>query len=282
MTASRMTALKFTISFALFSALTVAQGAFVMAHGGLGAGLWLRNPAAWLLAAFPVLGLSRLWRPSLWWLLPAPLLLVASLSGTGQSGVHRWLALGPVLLNAAAFVLPFALASLRPTATAQGRLAQGAALVCVSALLAWQPDRSQLIAFGVAVLIFVWRSYGLRARLAAIIILLAALILCLMRPDPLLPVAHVEGMAALGWSISPLLGVLMTAALALCALSPLWLITQASQRTAALSLSAYFLLSGFAWLYGAYPMPLAGYGVSFVIGWWLGVAPLLAGAERSS
>ena len=53
------------------------------------------------------------------------------------------------------------------------------------------------------------------------------------------------------------------------ALSPLLL---RKSSPAALALTAYFAATSLAVLLGAYPVPLAGYGLSFVIGWWLGFA----------
>lgn len=41
-----------------------------------------------------------------------------------------------------------------------------------------------------------------------------------------------------------------------------------------MALAGYFALTGAAFLLGAYPVPLAGYGLSFVIGWWMGFACL--------
>ena len=76
-------------------------------------------------------------------------------------------------------------------------------------------------------------------------------------------------LASRGW-----LGAAMAPiALIVVALSPLLLRKSAP---AALALAAYFAATSLAFVLGAYPVPLAGYGLSFVIGWWLGFACLSA------
>jgi hypothetical protein len=109
----------------------------------------------------------------------------------------------------------------------------------------------------------------------AVVMAAAAIILCLSRPDPLAPVAHVEGIFALAWSQSPAIAVAMGFSLAAAALAPLvvWL-SHPPGMAAPLALALYLAATALAPLFGAYPVPLAGYGLSFVIGWWLGIAAL--------
>ncbi|WP_298328111.1 hypothetical protein [Asticcacaulis sp.] len=279
MTSANTRQLQLAIAFGVLSFLTVALGALTMQQAGLSAGLWLRNPVAWLVGGGLFLGLSRVVRPSVTLVWPALILLGLCFIFPGQDGVHRWLAFGPVQLNAAAVILPLVLTATRADTPSPLWLI---GLGLIAACLAWQPDRSQLLAFGVAALVLIAQTYGPRALLWAAPVAALALALCLWRPDPLLPVAHVEGVMHLAAAQSPLLAAGLMAALTLTALSPLWLWPDESQRPQAVALSLYFALSAVAWLYGAYPVPLAGYGLSFVLGWWLGVAGLFAKSAPSS
>ena len=253
-------------AFGLASLLTIVLGAVVMAQAGIPLGIWVRNPIAWLLAGVVALLLaSRGWLGAA--LAPvAPIIIPLSLIGTAQEGVHRWLDIGPVQLNAATLILPAAIAAF-PRTPATVAIPTFA---IIAALLAWQPDLSQLAGFALASLILFTRRFGLKGALGALILSIAALALCLYRPDPLLPVAHVEGIFALASSLSPGIGIAMAVSLAAAALSPLLL----WKSPAGLALAAYFSATALAVLFGAYPAPLAGYGLSFVIGWQLGFACL--------
>lgn len=110
----------------------------------------------------------------------------------------------------------------------------------------------------------------------------AAIMACLMQSDPLAPVAHVEGIFGLAWAQSPLLGLAMGLSLAVAAISPLciWL-ARPSGMIGPLALTAYFIPTALAPLFGAYPVPFAGYGVSFVAGWVLGAASLAANPVKA-
>jgi hypothetical protein len=177
--------------------------------------------------------------------------------------VHRWLELGAVQLNAAALMLPLAIAAfLRERAMLA---APGFALIAV--VLALQPDISQLAGFSLAAVILASARFGWKGAATALIIAAGAIALCLSRPDPLEPVAHVEGIFALAWAQSPNLALAMGAGLAATALSPLLLWNTGRIRWAGLALAAYFAVTALAPAFGAYPVPLAGYGLSFVIGW---------------
>lgn len=46
------------------------------------------------------------------------------------------------------------------------------------------------------------------------------------------------------------------------------------RNRSALALSAYFALLSLAPIFGHFPVPLVGLGLSFPIGWWLGFALL--------
>lgn len=261
--------------FALTSIMAVALGAWVMAQAHLPAGLWLRNPVAWLVGGAMALGLMR-WRTAGTWAVVAAIVLLAvGFLGAGSQDVHRWLSLGPVQINIAALVLPLVIVSVARKANTTGF----AALAVIATLLALQPDRSQLGALMAAGIVLAFARFGYKGAFIALIVGAAAMALCLSRPDPLAPVAYVEGIAGMAWGQSPVLAVLMVAAVVLAALSPLLIWTKGRRDNTALALALYALVSLGACAFGAYPVPLAGYGLSYVIGWWLGIGALLAKAS---
>lgn len=254
-------------TFATASLAATVLGATAMLAADVPVGIAIRNPIAWLVAgAIALVAAPRGWLGG--WPVPAALIVIAlSFVGSGQQGVHRWLDLGPIQLNAAALVLPLAIVAFTRTPA----LLAAASFIAIAGLLALQPDISQLASFTPAALIlafarFSWRGLALAAVLAA-----AAIALCLSRPDPLEPVAHVEGIFALAWTQSPALAIAAAIALAAATLAPL---LAYRDTPAASALTAYLAITALAPTLGAYPVPLAGYGLSFVIGWWLALGAL--------
>lgn len=266
------------IAFGVASFLTIALGAVVMAQADVSVGIWIRNLIAWGVAALVALLLARAGWPRSGIALVALAVIAASFLGAEQEGVHRWLGLGPIQLNAAALVLPAAIAAFDRERT-------WLAIPCfvlIGLALAWQPDISQLSALGLAALILAAARFGWRGAAVALAAGAALIALCLSRPDPLEPVVHVEGIFWLAWSQSPLLAIAMGAALAASALSPLLLWQDRETRWAAAALASYSGLSALAFIFGAYPVPLAGYGLSFVVGWMIGVSVLLGRGKVNS
>lgn len=268
---------KARLAFALASLVTIALGASVMVQADVPAATWIRNPVAWLVAG----GLAIIVARQGWlagWTAPGALLVVTlSFLGPEQQGVHRWLDLGPVELNAAALVLPLAIAT-------SGRGHPGINAACIALIagaLAWQPDISQLAGFVPAMIVLAVARFGWPGGAVAATVGAGAIALCLSRPDPLEPVAHVEGIFALAWNQSPIIALAMGASLAAAALSPLfWWRALQTERAASLALTAYFAATSLGCVLGPYPAPLAGYGLSFVVGWWLGMAALTSPRER--
>src|SRR5215213_10701013 len=99
---------RFLAAFALLSLATVAVGCAVAAAHGVPAGSWARNLAAWGVGAVAAwMAAARTSRLS-GILMIAPAALTVTLLNPGQDGVHRWIDVGPLHVNAAATLLPAA------------------------------------------------------------------------------------------------------------------------------------------------------------------------------
>jgi cell division protein FtsW (lipid II flippase) len=269
--------------FALASVAAVGAGAVTLAAAGLPPGSWLRNPMAWIVGTLIGAGLLAGGRAA-WMrsaaLVLAPLGLAATLFSEPVEGVHRWIDLGSLHVNMAALLLPpmvvaVALVGLR------SRLALAAA-AAVAILLVLQPDASQATAFTAALAVLVARSRApavLRASLGAGFA--AAAVAAWLRPDPLQPVREVEEIFSLALATAPALALLGALALAATAAAPLRLTGRGEPGDAALALGTYLIVTALAPLAGAYPVPLVGLGMSFPVGWWLGMALLCANAGTS-
>ena len=258
--------------FSISSLLVTALGAVAMAQADVPVGIWISNMIAWPAAMGAAIVLARGgWLGS--WLPPVALVVVAlSFVGPEQEGVHRWLGFNQIQFNAAALVLPAAIVAFDRTRA----VVAGPSFVVIAALLAWQPDLSQLAGFALAATILATARFGWPGLVAALVLTTAAIAACLSRPDPLDAVPYVERIFALAVDQSPVLALAMGLSLTAAVLSPLivWP-THPFCRATPVALSAYFAATAIAPMFGAFPVPLAGYGVSFVIGWGLGFAGLV-------
>jgi hypothetical protein len=197
--------------------------------------------------------------------------VAATLLGPGADGVHRWLRLGPLHLNASAALVPWLLLGLTSEVRGAREQAVVAALL-VQLLHLAQPDAAQAtaLALGVAPALgsrgFVRAGVGLPAL--ALLAGLAAL--AWLRLDGLPAVAHVEGILALArqQGAPTLLGALAALGLALLPLALPLRSGDPSVRRMAAGASLYLLGSVASTLYGSFPVPLVGAGAGPVLGWY--------------
>jgi hypothetical protein len=272
-------------------------GGMLMHWHGLPSVLWGQNLALGLVLTFTCIAFSIL--PPVTVVRPYPLiigaicvgLLAATFANAGLQGVHRWVRVGSWLVHAGAICLPaliLALGGRRGT-----RQVPGPAIVLLGAsamaLLALQPDAAQASALAGA-LFTLWlpncrRAFSLCLGAAATA---ALVVLAWVRPDPLPSIQHVEGIVGLAAQNGALW---LTAAIAALILLPLpfLLVRLGTDSLKARALGVYFCLGLVAPLWGPFPVPLMGYGLSPVVGYfialgWLalrlragGSAPSLAG-----
>lgn len=267
--------------FAAVSLAAVALGALVCAMSGVPASLRGRNLAAWVVGALAAMALAS-WagrRAPYLAVAVAMLGLCASLFDSGLEGVHRWLQVGPVRVNAAMLLSPSLVVA---TAVLAGRGWWGwlpAMLALV--ILAMQPDAAQATALALAVcaLVAVRKTDRLAVRGA---VAMGAIIIAgwsWTRPDHLTPVPEVEEIIQLAASQSLVLAAAGVILLAALAATPI-LATRGRQpdvlAAAGAALSA--LLTGWvtAPVLGAFPTPLIGVGLSPVLGVWFGIGLLAA------
>lgn len=270
--------------FGVASLVAVAAGCVAMAESGVAPSSWLRSVVAWAVGGGLAALVGRYGKPrsaSAGAVVLTTAALIATLFTEDVDGVHRWLDIGPLHINAAALLVPaliVGLAAIRMTSPIGLVLAFSTA-----AILLAQPDASQLLSFAIAASILLvrsgvapgWKTFGL---LVAVVFAIAGW----RRPDPLEPVAEVEQIFAMCLAVSPLLASIAGLALAAAALAPLSFSSSASHRArdGAIALSAYFVSVSLAPFLGWFPVPLVGLGMSFPIGFWLGMGLLFVLARR--
>jgi hypothetical protein len=206
---------------------------------------------------------------------PAFALLAATFLSPSLEGVHRWIALGPVRLNASAVTLPWLLLALR-VLLSQARPGLALGLVAMTQLIhISQPDAGQATAFsaGVLVLLSTTRSIPKGWSVAGSVIAVLGTAWAWGRADPLGAVPHVERILhlAAGQGVPWLLAALM-------ALGALFLpmifgvaalrSTRSEDAAMALSLGVYFGGTLAVTELGNFPVPVLGAGAGHVLGWY--------------
>lgn len=251
------------------SLAAVAAGCAIAASAGVPASGWGRDLGAWALGALLVSLIAM--RPR-WLRSPVAVsvlalvvaVLLATFIDSGLDGVHRWISLGPIRLNAAMLLLPATIVLVA------GRR-DGIAWVAIAAILVAQPDASQATAFAAASLVALSNRVPDWKALATGLLVAALAVASWLRPDPLAPVAEVEGIFGLA---SPVLALVAGCAVAVAALAPV--VAGSRTHPAALPLATYLAVVALMPAFGPYPVPLVGLTVSPILGWWLGIGVLAA------
>lgn len=262
----------------------LAVGVLTMRMSDVPAGVWGQNVAAWAVGTLLCLALWRTrtrsggWR---WFDFAAVITLVAlaaTLLAPGVEGVHRWVPIGPLRLHAAAVLLPLLLVALQGLSQARGWWISAGVAVGVALLLLLQPDAAQATAFAAGCLIVLIPLAGRDPlRLGCILLLPVLAGLAWLRRDPLAPVPHAEGIVHLaaglgaGWAVAAVLSLLVLPL-------PFFLAGQGAGKHAGLALGAYVTVTVLAAFLGNFPVPVMGYGVSPILGYFAALGILMRAA----
>jgi hypothetical protein len=251
----------------------VLIGLRVMSVAHVPTGIWLQNVAAVGAGLLVLWAVRRCrWRrerpgtPIPWAVIAAALVLMAlTLVAPGLQGVHRWLPVGPIRLHAGALLAPALL-------IAVGEVGPKAALgvgVVTLAIFLTQPDRAQAVSFAAGWLALTWPRRGTASKAATVVIVLLA-VGSILRTDPLMPVPYVEGIVGLAAEQGIGLAVAGVIALAILPIA----VGLLPARRAAIGVATYLTGALIAPGFGPYPVPILGYGMSPILGYYLGVAGL--------
>lgn len=259
-------------------------GVLVMRMSDVPAAVWGQNVAAWGVGTLLCLGLWRARRSSGQgrWCDFAAVLTLAALAATllapSVEGVHRWVALGPVRLHAAAVLLPLLLVAMQGLSQARGWWASAMVALGVALVLLLQPDAAQATAFAAGCLVLLLPTAGRDpARLACVLVLAVLAGLTWLQRDPLAPVPHVEGIVGLaaglgaGWAVAAVVSLLVLPL-------PFFHAARGARTHAGLALGAYVTITLVAPFQGNFPVPVMGYGVSPILGYLVGFGILMHAA----
>ncbi len=197
-------------------------------------------------------------------------------------GPHRWIRLGGVRVYLSSVIVPVLLLLLSKV-SAQSRSGDACltiAAVGTSVALLLHPDAAQLGAFAVAMLALVTGSRLSRiARMPVLVVIAACAIVVWQRPDPLAPVAHVEGVFALAARLGPIALVAAVCAAVLPAMTLLWY-ARREQSTGLLAVALYYLAMLAHAPLQITPVALLGFGAGPILGYC--IVALIAAREMES
>lgn len=203
-------------------------------------------------------------------LLPAAICaLVLPFANQGMEGVHRWISIGAVKLNVAMIVLPMILLELYQVLKIRGLTYAGVSAFIILLVLFFQPDASQLTGFAIPVMIMLslnTRSKKIRFLITGVSVLF--IVLSWIRLDHLPPVNYVERIlvmvADMGW-IWFVSGVISLAILP----APFLLLPPKNAVSVSRYIGCYYIVILLSTLFGNFPVPLMGYGISPIVGYYL-------------
>ena len=202
--------------------------------------------------------------------------LAATFAMPGSMGVHRWIPVGPLTIHAGAVCLPLAIVALGVLDAFGGKLRWGPTLLAISVatLLLLQPDAAQATAFAAAVftLLMINKQRAAAAWAAALVIFVLAA-WTWTRPDPLSPVPYVEGIIGLARQSGPVWVVASLAALAVLPL-PFFIGRSGSRPAFVRALGVYLCVCLLAPFFRHFPVPLLGFGLSPIVGYFLALGSL--------
>jgi len=196
--------------------------------------------------------------------------LVFTFISSGLEGVHRWVSVGPIQLYASAIVVPIIIINLW-SLLQEGKIMMAIiSIMCVSVILTLQPDASMMTAFSVSSIILSWNKIKNFSRFLVTVFLSGLTVVTWIFLDGLEPVSYVEGIFKLVIDMGILgliLGVISLAVLII----PFLIFPPKKNKIVSICFGIYFIIILISNVFGNFPVPLMGYGISPIIGYFISI-----------
>lgn len=214
---------------------------------------------------------------------PYPIILILILSllltfwDDGYKDVHRWVSIGNFKLNIGLIVSPVILIQIHKM---ENQIMALLVSLLTVLIFLFQPDASLVTAFSAAAVMLLIRKNSSNFTKGLIFFAaIGASVMAWYRLDSLPAVSYVEDILSLAWEISRVFGICSVLFLVLLPL-PLFVLASKENRTMAYSLGLYFSLILLATLFGNFPVMVMGYGISPIIGYFIGMVWLGDGVSN--
>lgn len=256
---------------------SVTIGAIAMYHNKVSSSIWIQNIVclviAGLISCFAVsnkfIMIKR--RTIGIFILISLLLLLLTLISPGISGVHRWISIGIIKFNVSMIVLPRIIIELWKVSQTEDLRLTVFITIAISILLAIQPDASQLTGFSIPMMIVLCNNIDKkRIRIFVVGILSILIILSWVFLDNLPAVDYVEGIVSLLGNMGLIWLVIGVISLGILPM-PFILFQPKYLKLPSICVGLYFIIILVSTLFGNFPVPLMGYGISPIIGYYIAI-----------
>lgn len=196
--------------------------------------------------------------------------LLFTFINSGIEGVHRWVSLGPIRLYISVIVLPIIIINLWNLLRKGNLMIATVSIICVSIILTLQPDASMMSAFSISSIILLWNKIK-KLPLSLLIVFLGSLtIFTWVFLDGLAPVAYVEGIFKLVSDMGIIWFILGVISLTVMII-PFLIFPPKKNKILSICFGTYFIIILISTVFGNFPIPLMGYGVSPIIGYFISI-----------
>lgn len=202
------------------------------------------------------------------------ILLFFTYFNIGLEGVHRWISIGPIKLYVSSIVMPILIIVIHKLINNKS-VSSYIAIGLASVIMFIQPDASQLTGFSVAIIIILLSK--LRKKLITYILISIMIILSVflwINLDTLKPVDYVENIIFMVTDLGYLWIILCFISLIMLII-PFILFPPRNFRVLSITIGIYYLVILGSTFFGNFPVPLMGYGISPIIGYYISITWLI-------
>lgn len=197
--------------------------------------------------------------------------IILTFVNPGIDGVHRWLSIGIIKFNVSMIVLPILIIELWKLSQIKNLRFTIIITIVISILLLIQPDASELTSFAIPMMVMLYAKTDKKCLRSFIVGILSILIIISwVFLDTLPPVSYVEGILSLLANMGLIwltLGVLSLIILPV----PFILFPPKHLKLPSTCLGLYFMIVLISTLFGNFPVPLMGYGISPIISYFISI-----------
>lgn len=203
------------------------------------------------------------------------ILLLLTFFDFGLEGVHRWVSIGPVKFYVASIVIPIVFIELWGGLQIKNWWISVVITIVISILLTLQPDASQLTGFIIPMIILIWSKTKNKFFRYSILGLLSMLAInSWIFLDGLPPVSYVEEIVSMVANMGILWLVLGIISLVIVPL-PFILYPPKNSKLLSICIGIYYIIILVSTVFGNFPVPMMGYGISPIIGYFISITWLV-------
>lgn len=232
--------------------------------------IWIQNISVTILLSFLTVYLSKLkihWN-SKWIILASVLLLLLPFLQTGAEGIHRWIRVAGISLNSSMIILPTGIIAIYQLLKGRQNTVAFISILVISLILFFQPDASQLTGFSLAILPCLYKSkMNTPVKVVTGIFLSTLTVLAWIFLDSLPPVNYSEGILIMMGELS--FGLYFLGIITLFLIPVGFFARFSKHKCLHISIVLYYWGISLSAFWGNFPVPVIGYGISPIIGYFI-------------